>query len=159
MAQYWFEAPITDQNEASTQWRNRLPGVQNQMELLDKPFHAMHTPEDQVHWLYAKVMRAADASDVQAAFLAVRQEMTELKEELDKVKNGEYVELYLDSIIAWIDANLQCLVSRIVKFVCFGLGDDGHFKAYIPETWRFLEFDTGMNPDDSETYGHLIIKW
>ena len=47
----------------------------------------------------------------------------------------------------------------IVKFVCFGLGDDGHFKAYIPATWQFLQFDTGLNPDDSETYGHLIIKW
>ena len=82
-----------------------------------------------------------------------------LENEVDAIKNGEYVHLYLDSIINWIDANLQCLVARIVKFVCFGLGDDGHFKAYIPATWQFLQFDTGMNPDDSETYGHLIIKW
>lgn len=82
-----------------------------------------------------------------------------LSGELDDVKNGKYVELYLNSIIKWIDENLQCLVSRIVKFVCFGLGDDGHFKAYIPNTWRFLDFDTGINPDDSATYGHLIIKW
>ena len=80
-------------------------------------------------------------------------------DQVDAIKNGEYVHLYLDSIINWIDANLQCLVARIVKFVCFGLGDDGHFKAYIPATWQFLQFDTGMNPDDSETYGHLIIKW
>ena len=83
----------------------------------------------------------------------------QLKAQVDAIKNGEYVHLYLDSIINWIDANLQCLVARIVKFVCFGLGDDGHFKAYIPATWQFLQFDTGMNPDDSETYGHLIIKW
>lgn len=85
--------------------------------------------------------------------------VTALENEVDDIKNGKYVELYLDSIIAWIDANLQQLVSRIVKFVCFGLGDDGHFKAYIPATWQFLQFDTGLNPDDSETYGHLIIKW
>lgn len=85
--------------------------------------------------------------------------VTELENEVEAVKNGEYVQLYLDSIISWIDANLQCLVSRIVKFVCFGLGDDGYFKAYIPATWQFLRFETGMNPDDSETYGHLIIKW
>lgn len=81
-----------------------------------------------------------------------------LENEVDDIKNGKYVELYLDSIIAWIDANLQQLVSRIVKFVCFGLSDDGYFQAYIPATWGFLDFDTGAvygKPD----YGHLIIKW
>lgn len=81
-----------------------------------------------------------------------------LENEVDDIKNGKYVELYLDSIITWIDANLQQLVSRIVKFVCFGLSSDGYFQAYIPETWDFLGFDTGAvygKPD----YGHLIIKW
>lgn len=84
--------------------------------------------------------------------------VTALENEVDDIKNGKYVELYLDSIIAWIDANLQQLVGRIVKFVCFGLSDDGYFTAYIPATWAFLGFDTGAvygKPD----YGCLIIKW
>lgn len=89
---------------------------------------------------------------------ALNVRVTDLENELDAVKNGEYVHLYLDSIIAWIDANLQQLVSRIVKFVCFGLSDDGYFTAYIPATWAFLSFDTVATYDDPD-YGKLIIKW
>lgn len=100
-----------------------------------------------------------NVNDLMVFYNQLKAQVDALENEVDAIKNGEYVHLYLDSIINWIDANLQCLVSRIVKFVCFGLGDDGHFKAYIPATWQFLQFDTGMNPDDSETYGHLIIKW
>ena len=81
-----------------------------------------------------------------------------LENEVDDIKNGKYVELYLDSIIAWIDANLQQLVSRIVKFVCFGLSDDGYFTAYIPATWAFLSFDSVATYDDPD-YGKLVIKW
>lgn len=100
-----------------------------------------------------------NVNDLIAIYQQLNQRVTVLEQCCEDVKNGEYVELYLDSIINWIDANLQCLVSRIVKFVCFGLGDDGYFKAYIPSTWKFLGFDTGMNYSDKTTYGHLIIKW
>lgn len=89
----------------------------------------------------------------------LKEDVAFLEDELEKVKNGEYVSLYLDSIIAWIDKNLQCLVSRIVKFVGFYLDDTGHFCACIPETWQFLRFDTGYNYDDKNTYGHLILEW
>ena len=89
----------------------------------------------------------------------LKEAVSDLEAELEKVKNGDYVSLYLESIINWIDNNLQCLVSRIVKFVCFGLTQDGYFCAYIPQTWKFLNFDTGMNYSDKQTYGHLIIEW
>ena len=88
-----------------------------------------------------------NVNDLMAFYNQLKAQVDALENEVDAIKNGEYVHLYLDSIINWIDANLQCLVARIVKFV------------YIPATWQFLQFDTGMNPDDSTTYGHLIIKW
>lgn len=81
-----------------------------------------------------------------------------IKEELEKVKNGDYVSLYLDSIINWIDKNLQELVARIVKYVSFGLTKDGYFVAYIPPTWEFLQFDTIVDVN-SELYGHLVLQW
>lgn len=82
-----------------------------------------------------------------------------LKDELEKVKNGDYVSLYLDSIIKWIDENIQELVARIVKYVFFVIDDDGYFNALIPYAWDFLEFDTGYNYDDKDTYMHLILRW
>lgn len=102
-------------------------------------------------------IRELDAAEVNITNLQA--DVEQLQQDIEDVKNGKYVSLYLDSIINWIDANLQCLVARVVKFVCFGLTDDGHFVAYIPQTWKFLTFDTGIDYQDKETYGHLIIRW
>ena len=96
--------------------------------------------------------------DLMVFYNQLKAQVDALENEVEAVKNGEYVELYLDSIIAWIDANLQQLVSRIVKFVCFGLSDDGYFTAYIPATWAFLSFDTVATYDDPD-YGKLIVQW
>jgi hypothetical protein len=82
-----------------------------------------------------------------------------LKTELEKVKNGDYASLYLDSLINWIDKNLQELVGRIVKYVFFVIDDDGHFNALIPYEWQFLEFSTGYDPTNENEYLHLILNW
>lgn len=81
-----------------------------------------------------------------------------LTEEIEKVKNGDYVSLYLDSLINWIDNNIQELVGRIVTYVTFGLTDDGRFAAYIPEPWKFMQMDTIIDPANP-MYGHLVINW
>lgn len=86
------------------------------------------------------------------------EDMKKLEEELEKVKNGDYVDLYLDAFKVWIDQNLQQIVGRTMKFVNFGLSSDGYFVAYIPETWDFISFDTVINPADP-AYGHLILRW
>lgn len=85
-------------------------------------------------------------------------DMEEMQELLEQIKNGEYVDLYIDSLANWIDANLQQMVGRIMKFVSFGLSNDGYFVAYIPETWEFISFDTVVNPSDP-AYGHLLVRW
>lgn len=99
-----------------------------------------------------------NVNDLMAFYIQLKARVDALENEVDAIKNGEYVHLYLDSIVNWIDANLQQLVSRIVKFVCFGLSDDGYFTAYIPATWAFLSFDTVATYDDPD-YGKLIIQW
>lgn len=89
---------------------------------------------------------------------SLKKDVNDLQTELEKVKNGDYLSLYIDSLQNWIDQNIQNLVARIVKYVFFGLTDDGHFIAYIPETWNFIHFDTIMSTDD-ELYGHLVLQW
>lgn len=88
----------------------------------------------------------------------VKSDVDFLKLEVERVKKGEYISLYLDSIKGYIDNNLQDMVKGIVQYVTFGLSDDGHFIAMIPEKWDFLEFDTILNMNE-ELYGHLIMKW
>lgn len=80
------------------------------------------------------------------------------KSEIDKIKNGEYTEQYIDALSKWIDNNLQMMVERIVKYVSFGLTNDGYFCAYIPDSWDFIRFDTIANTDD-DLYGHLLLEW
>lgn len=88
----------------------------------------------------------------------LQKDVEDLQAELEKVKNGDYISLYLDSIIAWVDKNLQGLVARIVKYVCFGLTQNGYFIAYIPDSWDFITFDTIIDTT-SDLYGHLVLRW
>lgn len=88
----------------------------------------------------------------------LKAEMDALLAEFESVKNGDYVELYINAIAKWIDNNLQQLVGRVVKYVFFGLTDDGYFIAYIPESWDFISFDTIIQPENP-LYGHLLLQW
>lgn len=99
--------------------------------------------------------------DLERAFQDLRDsindEIQQLYDILEKIKNGEYVDLYLPSIINWINKNLKELVKDIVTYVSFGISDDGYFVAYIPDTWDFLEFDT--IPWGEPLEGHLVLEW
>lgn len=92
---------------------------------------------------------------------ALKAEISQTEAELETYIKGEtagITDTVIANIKAYIDANLESFVAEIVKFVTFGLTKDGHFAAYIPEAWDFLEFDTNMNAG-SEFYGHLILQY
>lgn len=95
---------------------------------------------------------------MQEAIKELQEDVISIMEELEKVKNGDYVSLYLDSIINYINNNLKELVGDIVKFVVFGLSQDGHFVAMIPDTWKFIHWDTIMDYN-SPLYGCLVMRW
>lgn len=82
----------------------------------------------------------------------------ELRDILEGIKNGEYAEMYEEAMTHWFDNYGPELVGRLVRYVFFGLTDDGRFCAYIPDSWDFLDFDTDMDSKKS-TYGHLILRW
>ena len=88
----------------------------------------------------------------------VNQSLQEMSNTLDAIKNGEYSEFYDAAIKAYIDQNLQTMVSTIVKYVSFGITKDGYFAAYIPESWDFLSFNT-ITDETSPLYGHLVLQW
>lgn len=92
------------------------------------------------------------------AIEALQEDVKNILSELEKVKNGDYISLYLDSLIDYINNNLKDLVGNIVKFVVFGLSQDGHFVAMTPATWQFIHWDTIMNYN-SPLYGHLVLRW
>lgn len=95
----------------------------------------------------------------------ITKKMTELQgtvqacyEEVQRIKNGEYIEVYVKALANWIDNNLQVMVSKIVKYVWFAINEDGYFVAYIPDKWDFIDFSTELDPDN-EDYGKLALEW
>lgn len=75
-----------------------------------------------------------------------------LKDRLDK---GDFTK---DDFLAWVDTNMVDIIHEMVRFVFFGLDDDGHFVAYIPASWEFLHFDTLLDPD-KPGFGHLVVYY
>lgn len=72
-----------------------------------------------------------------------------------KLKAGDFTK---DTFIEWVNTNMTDIIYQMVRFVFFGLDDDGHFVAYIPASWEFLHFDTLLDPD-KPGYGHLVIYY
>lgn len=72
-----------------------------------------------------------------------------LEEMWDEIHDG-----YIDAMNNWFEKDFY---ENLVKQVWFGLTLDGHFVAYIPETWEDIIFDTGMDYN-LDTYGRLILR-
>lgn len=89
---------------------------------------------------------------------SIIQAVQELQEEFQEFIDGGFEEYYEDLLRAWIDDNMQSIIARSVKNVYFGITQDGHFVAYIPDCWRELHFDTGYDPT-VDTFGRLILRW
>ena len=72
-----------------------------------------------------------------------------------KLKAGDFTK---DTFIEWVNTNMTDIIYQMVRFVFFGLDEDGHFVAYIPASWDFLHFDTLLDPD-KPGYGHLVVYY
>ena len=73
----------------------------------------------------------------------------------DKLAKGDFTK---NDFLQWVDTNMADIIHEMVRFVFFGLDDDGHFVAYIPASWGFLHFDTLLDPD-KPGFGHLVIYY
>lgn len=72
-----------------------------------------------------------------------------------KLKAGDFTK---DTFIEWVNTNMTDIIYQMVRFVFFGLDDDGHFVAYIPANWEFLHFDTLLDPV-KPGFGHLVVYY
>lgn len=81
---------LTNQNEATTQWRNGpVPSMPGYGDPYDKPFDEMYTPEDQVHWLYTHLMRGPqdeDTSNLQEQIDLLNSRVTALEKQMQTLQ-------------------------------------------------------------------------
>lgn len=88
-------------------------------------------------------------------------EYNELKTLYDNIISGIFPPAMYNSLYQWTVKNSASIIESLTKMVFFGLTDDGHFIAYIPDTWNDIIFGTsGLDtivPDLD--YGHLILSY
>ena len=82
----------------------------------------------------------------------------ELQELFQKFMDSGFDDYYAEQVAKWIDDNLKYVYDKTIKQVFFGLTSDGYFCAYIPDAWKDIQFDTGMQYG-TYTYGRLILRF
>lgn len=85
-------------------------------------------------------------------------DIAELQDLFKKFQESGFDDYYEQQVIQWIDDNIAILYQQLAKQVFFGLTSDGHFCAYIPDSWSDITFDTGA-VYGTETYGRLILRF
>lgn len=88
-------------------------------------------------------------------------EYEQLKELYDAVMSGNFPPEIQAAFYSWMQANGLDLVGELVKMVFFGITDDGHFVAYIPEHWSDIIFNTTGYDISIAGYdfGHLTLSF
>ena len=84
----------------------------------------------------------------------VIRDVGKLKSEVNSIQNT------IDNI----DTNIIEKIIReyIATSVFFGINDSGRFVAYIPETWKDIDFNTtglDINLNIEPEFGHLVLSY
>lgn len=85
-------------------------------------------------------------------------DIAELQKRFKEFVEHGFDDYYAEQLEQWFIDNAWKIYERTAKQVFFGLTDDGHFCAYVPESWREIEFDTGAIYG-TEEYGRLILRF
>lgn len=117
------------------------------------------SPEQRIKRMCQEICKLSSyASYLGLELSDAQKEIEELKRAYDEFESGGFIDTYLDQIEAWINENMEELFHRAARMVFFGVTLDGHFVAYIPESWTDIDFDTGMIYGTPE-YGRLILRY
>ena len=86
------------------------------------------------------------------------EDIQELRDYVNEFLTSGFDDALAEKIAKWIDDHLQFIFTHTIRQVYFGLTQDGHFVAYVPDSWSDIVFDTGADINLS-TYGRLILRW
>lgn len=103
-----------------------------------------------------KLVEYADAIGAQVNINI--EQINKLWEEFETFKESGFFDYYAEQIEAWINENMERIISEAIKMVFFGLTPDGYFCAYIPKSWAGIMFDTGAVYGEDD-YGRLILEY
>lgn len=135
-------AMFTRFTPALPQFYTDVPTMEQGFKELCKNFHKM-------------VCYVDNMADVQNL---TSEEVEQLQADFKKFQESGFDDYYEQQIEAWVNANVATIFEQYAKLVMFGLDDEGHFVAYVPESWSDIWFDTIADYSDP-LYGSLVLLW
>ena len=105
-------------------------------------------------WL-GEVVKNSNTQD--AAIEAITNALTDLVTEWETFKEGGYLGDFANFANQWIDSNMERIITDSISHVYFGISADGHWCAYVPESWLDIQFDYGAVYGRSD-YMRLILR-
>lgn len=136
-----------------------FPGFMPNTPVLPKLYWEAITPEQELHELCKRLHVLFDYAQQLGTLTAEQmQELAALQAEFEKFKASGFEDYYEQQLEAWVNANVASIFEQYATMVVFGLSDDGHFCAYVPDSWADISFDTGAVYGRSD-YGRLILRF
>lgn len=83
--------------------------------------------------------------------------MAELEQVVRDFIDGGYLTSFEEFVDDWLSRNMERIIRDSMMMAFFGLTADGHFCAYVPDSWSDIVFDTGAVYGRSD-YGRLILR-
>lgn len=145
--------------DAKRRWIPRYIGFTDFTPVIPSMYWDVYSAEQRYHAICKELCKVISYCDCIGEKTNINsQEIAELVEEFEKFKESGFYDYYAEQIEQWINDNADRLFKTFAKQVFFGLTLDGHFIAYVPESWDDIVFDTGA-VYGLGTYGRLILRW
>lgn len=136
-----------------------FPAFTEYTSVMPKMYWDVVSQEQRIHRLCETLDKLICYADMLGVKINVnREDIDSLLDQFNDFKEHGFEDYYEQQLEQWINDNAPLLFEMLAKQVYFGLTLDGHFVAYIPESWNDILFDTGYNYGE-DTYGRLILRW
>ena len=127
-------------------------------EILPYQFHQGLTTTKFLQELFTYVKNIVNNQDAINEDLSKKfdEKFDELAKELKE--DTSFFEKYRNQIKDFCLKNITDLIGGSLKYITFGINDDGYFVATIPPQWQNLSFDCCVDTT-SEDYGKIEIRY
>lgn len=128
-------------------------------------FPHTRTYDSDLGWLIKQVNSYDETIDTLNTWITENEPKIDDFEKLyDMMMSGDLPPGVSEGIFKWCKENMAELIGTAVKMVFFGILDDGHFVAYVPDSWDDITFNTTyydiVLADHPEyKYGHLVLSY
>ena len=146
-------------DESVNRWVPAFAGFTEFTASIPKLYWGVKSQEQRILTLCKQLHKLVCYADMLGGKITMnRDDIDELTEMFNKFMESGFDDYYAEQIEAWINANMERIISASIKQVYFGLNDEGYFVAYVPDSWSDITFDTGAVYGRTD-YGRLILRF